>query len=163
MIKSRGFTLLELILVLGMTAVLMASVFLVYLTFFRTWNAGEDRAYLRTQMSLALDEITRDLSKATEVNLINQGKLTFTKEDLGYILYLYNAQDTAGPPAYDKSSYRLMKADAGEAYGGGTVLANGVKPTTVFSRDGNAVIVDLTAVKNDTTVHMRTKIKPRNL
>ena len=161
MMKRRGFSLLEVILVVAMTAILSGAVFFVYLACFRAWNAGENRAELRTELSQALEAITRDLYRAKDITLESAHSLRFVQGTSEFRFYLYSADDP-DPPAYDKTAYRLLKSSADETYGKGTMLATGVQPT-VFSYDNKVVTVDLTATKDGSTVHMRTRIRPRNL
>ena len=158
--KKRGFTLLELILVILMTTILIGAMGFVYFTCCSAWNVGKDRSELRTQVSQSLEWITRNLYPAQNVVLESPQSLKFTKGSSDYRLYLYSLDDPG--VKYDQNSYSLLQSDASEAYGAGIVLATGVQPN-IFSYVNNIVAVDLTATQNNITVHERTKIKPRNL
>ncbi|MBF0122350.1 MAG: prepilin-type N-terminal cleavage/methylation domain-containing protein [Candidatus Omnitrophica bacterium] len=164
MMKRRGFSLLELILVIVLTTVLTASVVSVYLTSIKIWNAGEDRTGLRTSLALSVDMITQDLSNATNISLENvDNSLYFNKDGLGYRWYLYSADDPGQAYNNDNISYDLIKTVVNDTYvyGMGTVWATGIQ-RSVFAYANNLVTVDMTATKNSTIVHVRTKIRPRN-
>ena len=162
MIKKCGFSLLEMILVIVLTVILTGAVFLVYLTGFRVYNAGEDRSNLRTEMFLALEEITRIVTGANNIVLESANRLKATQGTTVYRFYLYNIGDPV--PSYDQNSYDLRKSVDDETYGSGATLATAVQPNVFSYNDSDKIVtVDLTATKNNTTVHMRTKIKPRNL
>jgi hypothetical protein len=48
--------------------------------------------------------------------------------------------------------------------GGPTLIANVTPPgTPVFSQTGKVITIDITTAQNGETVHMRTKVRPRNL
>ncbi|MEI6438477.1 MAG: type II secretion system protein [Candidatus Omnitrophota bacterium] len=162
--KKAGFTFVELIIVLAMLLVLTGAVFFVYLTSFRAWSTGQDRLELRTELSQALEQMTMDLSDANSVYLEsgNDNSLYFSQASAGYRLYLYNADDPA-PPSYNQSVYSLLKSGVAESYGAGVTLATGVTPSVFTLTDGQTVSIDLNAIRNGSSVHMRTKVRPRNL
>lgn len=158
--KRHGFTLLEVILVIAMTTVLSGAVIFVYITAFKAWNAGQDRSEVRTELALALEGVSRDIGQAREIVVESANSLKFIQGTTESRLYLYSADDPS-PAAYNQSSYQLRKSSASESYGAGTVLANGVHPT-VFSYNNKVLTIDLTATQDETSVHMRTRIRPRN-
>lgn len=162
MMTKQGFSLLEVTLVLGMTALLTGTVFFVYLTCFRTWNAGENRAQLRTELSEALEEITFEISSANSVGPVTDNIVYYAKGTSGYLFYLYSADDLS--QSYGKTSYRLLKSPVGSFYGDGVMLATGIHPTVFsFANDTTILTVDLMATQAGATVHMRTCIRPRNM
>ncbi len=160
--KKKGFSLLEVIIVAGLITVLTGAIVFVYLSCFRAWNAGLDHSTLRIQLAQTLENMTRDISKATALELENANSLVVTvSSSKQYRFYLYSADDPGPAPLYTGSSYCLMKSMENETYGQGETLVEGVRPT-VFSLTGDMVTVDLTATANGSTVHMRTMVKPRN-
>jgi type II secretory pathway pseudopilin PulG len=158
--KKTGFTLLELIMVLGMTVVLMGTVMYVFLVTTRTWNAGQDRAGVRTEVTQAIEAMTQDLFEATSINLVNANNLEFEAGASSYRFCLYSSDDPGF--TYTGTSYDLLKGSGTVDCGQGAVMARGVQPT-VFSYADGMVILDLTAARNGSTIHMRTKVRPRNL
>ena len=157
---NAGFTFLELTLVLGMTVVLAAVLIFVYMTAVRTWNAQQARSGLRTELAQAIESMTRDLHQADTVVLTNANDLVFHIGTASYRFCLYSADDPG--LAYTGTSYRLVKGPGTSACAQGAALASGVHPT-VFSDVDGVITIDLTADREGSTVHMRTKVWPRNL
>lgn len=155
--KKKGFSLLEVIIASALVVVLTGSVVLVFLTCLKAWNAGIDRAMLRTKMAQALDGISRDLYKASAISVDpGHDNMTFTVDTTVYHLDLVGAE----------GFFNLIESLNG---GAGVTLVEGVHPTesgvysNVFDVSGHVVTIDLTATENKSTVRMRTKVMARNL
>ncbi len=160
--KERGFSLLELILVIGMAAILVGVGIFVYLAAIRAWNAAQDRAVLRGALSQAIESMTRDLLQAKSFVVNNTKDLGFS---IGADAYHFGFYSSADPScAYTGTAYDLVKASGVSGCGPGVVMTGNVSVDSAgFSYAGGVVTVDLTMVKDGSTVHMRTKIRPRNL
>jgi hypothetical protein len=167
--KKTGFTVMELIISLGIFVILSGSIIFVYMTCFRTWDASQNRMSIKSEMTQAVDNMVRNLRKATSIDALTDYSVSFTA-DLGegsaqYKYYLYNPTDAGPYPPYNATSYYLLRASAADALGQSPIAITYVKPpgTAVFSQSGNLITIDLTSVYYGETLHMRTKVRPRNL
>ncbi|MBF0331027.1 MAG: hypothetical protein HQL17_03760 [Candidatus Omnitrophica bacterium] len=151
--KKVGFTLLELIIVLGMTVVLVGGVMFVYMVSFNAWNSGQDRTSLRIELSQAIEAMSKDLRQASSVTLTNVNDVKYTVAGVDYRYCLYSA---TGAP------YGLVKGSGSVPCAAGPIMASGLS-TSVFTYVGNVLTIDLSAVRNASSVHLRTNVWPRNL
>lgn len=178
-LHQRGFTLIELvmaILLFSLLSITSASLFRVMAV---NWSGEEIRSRLGINLDRGVEEIARDLRKATQVqSTTNYDEIRCAQRQGAsstysyYIFYLYNAADSyVPPPNFSQTSYQLRRGTLSGGingtftYGSGDVVLNDVvpPPTSDLSLSGNLTTLDLTVKKNDETLHTRTLVRPRNL
>ena len=147
---------------------------LIFHTTLLSWSAQTQRAGTDIPLDRAVEEMVRDLRKATQIQS-NAGydEIRYTQDGSNfYVFYLYNASDAySPPPAFNQSSYQLRRAALSGGiggtftYGGGTLLTPDVlpPPTSDLSVGANLLTLDVSAKKDDETLRARTQVRPRNL
>ena len=169
--KKHGLTLIEFLIVIAMFSVIAGVTVYVFQVILRSWTGMEDRTSVSIVLNRAVEEVVRDVREATQVSLVNNDEIRFTKDDTNfYIYYLYNSDDSY-PPAFNQDFYELRKATLSGGingtftYGSGKVIIIGVVPPSVtdLSFDGSIVTLDLSVTENDETVRIKTDVTPRNL
>ena len=176
----RGFTLIEMIIVLFLLAMLSGVAGLVFLVSLRAWDSGCIRAGIREDTSYATEKVVRDLKEMALRSLCQYGSIAHTVQynDFAgntYVFYLYNADDSSFDSTYSESLYNLRKANISQgdnpALGDGVlILRDLVSPdaaalATALSIDpnGTQVTLDFVVQRSDEIVRTRTKVRPRNL
>ena len=169
MTKAKGFTIIELLVVILALVILTGVTVNMYTLGLDLWNIGTNRSAIRSDLSQSMELISKNLRQATSINALTPSSVTFTA-DLGagsttYRVYLYNASDPEPNPPYTTSTYELRWAQSAVPYGSGAILASDVvQPTNApFSQSGNVVTLDFTVSRNDSAVRLRTNVTPRNL
>jgi len=180
----RGFTLIEMIIVLFLLAMLLGVTGLVFLVSLRAWDSGRIRGGIREDVSYAMEKTVRDLKEMALRSLYQYnpggGDVAHTVQynDFAgntYVFYLYNADDSSFDSTYSESLYNLRKANTSQ--GGNPALGDGVlilrdlvspdaaAPATALSIDpnGTQVTLDFVVQRSDEIVRTRTKVRPRNL
>jgi len=173
MTKQQGMTVIELIITIGMMTVLFGAIMAVYLTSIRAYNAGTERSNVRAQLSQAMDQITRDLQKAQSITLCN---VSSVNNGTPTLLFTFNAYAGAQLTTYNYIfSGSTLERSTGEGITTGPVIATGIQPPgatvnwsgspapDLFSCTNGLVTLDMTAVKNGTSVHLKSQVRPRNM
>ena len=181
---KRGFTLLEILIVLLLFSVLLGVSGWLFVVSLRAWDAGLIRGGIREDVSYAMEKVVRDLKEMANGSLAryNPGSggidHTIQFNDLDgntYVFYLYNSADSSFDSDYGESFYDLRKAtedqlDAGNYAAGILILRDLVspaatEPATDLTIDPNStqVTLDFVVQRSDETVTIRTKVRPRNL
>jgi hypothetical protein len=165
----KGITLSELIITLALMSILTVTVIFVFNLHFKSWNESYGRSLIRGRLSQALEVISDNLRHAQSIDAISDSSLTFTA-DVGsgpetYRLYLYSAEDPEPNPSYTQDVYSLRLARGSINYGDGAVLSSDIAQPAgpVFTMSGPVIAIDLSAVRGDQRLSMRSKIRPRNL
>ena len=167
--NRKGFTILEVFIATLATAILGVTLGNVFIVGFRAWDGEYNRASLKRELSQSLELIAKSLRQAKNIDSLSESSITFTADlgagDQSCRVYLYNSSDAEPNPPYTQSTYSLRWAEGTVTYGSGANLSMNIsQPTTApFSQSGNVITIDLTAVKDNQTLRMRTKIRPRNL
>jgi len=176
----RGFTLIEMIIVLFLLAMLSGVTGLVFLVSLRAWDSGCIRAGIREDVSYSMEKVVIDLKEMPLRSLSQYSSIPHTVQynDFAgntYVFYLYNAYDSSFDSTYSESLYDLRKADidGGDtpASGDGVLILrdlvspDAAAPATDLSIDPNGTQVTLGFVvqRSDEIVKIRTKVRPRNL
>ncbi len=169
-----GITVLEMLFVIVLVFFLMTSVTMIYIITLQGWGNLGHRSDLNKKLSFALDRISEEVAKATNLSAANHG-LRFTLYESGanqsYIYYLYHASDT-WPPAYTQSTYNLMRTTlTGEiggtfTYGSGEIFATGITPPgssqTSITVSGNVATLQLVGKEKNDTFVIRRSMCARN-
>lgn len=174
----RGFTLLEIVIVLMLFSVLLGVVGSLFLVGLRAWDSGYVRTGIREDESYAMEKVVRDLKEMAVSSLGQYSSIAHTVDynDLDgntHVFYLYNSDDSAFDSTYGESFYDLRKADTTQgddpALGDGVMILgdlvspDAAAPATALTIDGNEVTLDFVVQRADEIVRTRTKIRPRNL
>ncbi len=176
----RGFTLIEMIIVLFLLAMLSGVTGLVFLVSLRAWDSGYMRTGIREDISYATEKVVRDLKEMALRSLSQYSSIAHTVQynDFAgntYVFYLYNADDSSFDSTYTESLYNLRKANTSQgdnpASGGGLLILrdlvspDAAAPVTALTIDpnGTQVTLDFVVQRSDETVRTRTKVRPRNL
>lgn len=169
-----GFTLAELVMSTVLFAALAFASVYVLRSVLLAWSSQEGRGGMMINLHRGLEEMSRDLRKAREVQSTpGYHEIRFRQGASDYsIFYLYNADDPYGPPpSFNQTSYQLRKAALAGGlsgtftYGSGHVIVNDVAPppSSDLSLSGNLITIDLTVRRADETRRSRTQIRPRNV
>lgn len=173
---KKGFTLTELIVSVGLFALLAGVTAFVLRTILVSWDIQEKRSAIDINLDRGIEEMARDLRKAKQVqSAANYDEIRFcqgTTTTSCYIFYLYHANDAyVPPPAFSQSSYQLKRAaltgdiNGTFTYGSGDVIVNDLlpPPASDLSLASNLVTIDLSAKRGDETIRSRTQVRPRNV
>jgi len=168
---KRGMTLVE-VMVTTATIVLIIGVALyAFIVIATGWQVQHARTGLNIRLDRAMEEMTREIRQATEVALVQDDELRYTKDGSSYYIYYLYSPDDGYPPSFGASSYQLRKAQLSGGlygtftYGDGLIITGDVAPPAAsdMSMSGNMVSVDLTLSRSDEVVRSRTVIRPRNI
>jgi prepilin-type N-terminal cleavage/methylation domain-containing protein len=179
---SRGFTLIETIIVLLLLAMLLGVAGFVFVVSLRAWDAGRIRGGIREDASYAMEKAVRDLKEMANGSLAQYdpggGGIDHTIQfnDLDgstYVLYLYNPDDSSFDSTYSESFYDLRKANTSggddPASGDGVLILrdlvspDATTPATALTISSAQVTLDFVVQRSDEIVRTRTKVRPRNL
>jgi len=171
---KRGLTLVEVLIATVMLAAVAGVAVFLLNAMLKTWVSQEARAGIGINLDWRMEEMVRDLREAREVqSLAGRNEIRFTRDGaLYYIYYLYNENDTYGPPpSFNQDEYKLKRAvltediDGTFAYGAGKNFIGGVlpPPSSELSASGNVLTIDLSIERKDETIRSRTEVRPRNL
>ncbi|MDW7740192.1 MAG: prepilin-type N-terminal cleavage/methylation domain-containing protein [Bacillota bacterium] len=72
--KDKGFTLIELVITLGMISLIIAAAYSFYLTSLNSWQHSVDHMEYQQNARIALDKIIRELQYASEVQTRSGGR-----------------------------------------------------------------------------------------
>jgi len=171
-IKDKGLTLIELLVTTTMMSVLVFTVGYTFVIGLKLWDQGYNRSDIRTDISQALELVSKNLRQAKSIDTITASSITFTA-DLGsgddtYRVYLYNPSDSEPNPPYSEDYYELRWAKTTVTYGSGAVLVADVKkphPPSAkpFDQNDNVITMDFVVERGDETVSIITNVRPRNL
>ncbi len=174
----RGFTLIEMLIVLLLLAMLSGVTGLVFLVSLRAWDSGRIRTGIREDISYAAEKVVRDLKEMALRSLSQYSSIAHTVQynDFAgntYVFYLYNANDSSFDSSYTESLYNLRKANTSQgddpALGDGVLILqdlvspDAAAPATALTISSNQIALDLVVQRSDEIVRIRTKIRPRNL
>ena len=176
---SKGFTLIETIIVLLLLTTLMGVIGFISMAGLHAWNTGYIHAGIREDVSYAMEKIGRDLKEMADDSLEQYSSIDHTiqfndLDDNTYVLYLYNSNDSSLDSTYSESLYDLLKAGIptdNPTSGEGVLILrdlvspDAVPPATALTIDpnGTQITLDFVVQRSNEKVRARTKIRPRNL
>ncbi len=169
----KGFTVLELLIVIVMLSVLFSAATFGFVIMLKAWGSQDASLEIREDLRQGVEKILRDLRPAMAISVSNDAIRYTVREsgtDNNYIFYLYHADDP-WIPSYNQTVYQLRRATLSGGingtftYGNGPIYVKEVKPPTTsdMSASGNVITIDLTVSKYNETYHLLEKIRPRNL
>ncbi|MFH1771504.1 MAG: prepilin-type N-terminal cleavage/methylation domain-containing protein [Candidatus Omnitrophota bacterium] len=172
--KKGAFSLIELMVVVVMLSVLVASVMLVFRAILLASASQQIRAGVSIDSDWLIEKMVRDLREAREMSSASgYNEIRFSPDGSNYsIYYLYNAADSyVPPPAFDQDSYQIKKAtltggiNGTFTYGAGTLVAFDclAPPATNLSAAGNIATIDISIKRGDETIRSLSRVMPRNL
>ena len=169
---KSGFTLIELMDVIGVFAVLTYTTTIAFTTVMETWGSQDAAIQVREDLRRGTEKMLRDLRLANAISVADDSIRYTVREsgsDNSYIFYLYHPDET-WVPDYDESVYELRKATLADiggtfTYGDGSLYIRDVVPPTTsdLSVSGSLITMDLTTSKYDETSRVLEKLRPRNL
>lgn len=169
---KKGLTLIELMISTMMVVILAGVVIYVLRAILLSWSGAEARAGINITLNRAVEAMRRDVITAKAITSGTNDEVRFTAiNNTNWIYYLYNSNNSY-PPSFNQQKYQLQKAglsgtnltNGAFTYGAGVIILTDVlpPPTTDLSFSSNLVTIDLSSIRGDETVRLRTKIKPRN-
>lgn len=179
--NRKGFTLLELIIVLVMVVVLIGTVSFVFIVSLRAWSSGRVRADIRADLDLARERMLKEIRHAKSIDISEESRITIIsivdfeepidfEVPTSYRYYLYNENDPEPNPPYTQATYQLRRSKNDATYGAGVALVEGiVNPQSFdpsrppFTQSGNLIIIDLNGTREGETIRLRSNVRPRNL
>jgi len=136
---KKGFTILEVMIVLILFAILVAVIVFVFRTILITWSSQETRAGVDINLDFTVENMVRELRESEVIGYANDNELRFTQglndDTEYYIYYFYNSSDTY-PPDFSQDTYELRKTTLSGV--SGQDLTTG----TFDYGDGEIVIID---------------------
>ncbi len=75
--QKKGFTLIELIIVIVFFTIFTGVVSWTFVVGLRTWGSGRDRAYIRQDANLAIERMVREVSQASEIETAKADEIEF--------------------------------------------------------------------------------------
>jgi type II secretory pathway pseudopilin PulG len=177
---SKGFTLLETLIVFLLLAVLLGISGSLFVVSLRAWDVGQLRAGIRQDIQFAIEKIIRDLKQMANGSLSQYGSIAHTIQfsEISadtFVFYLYNANDSSLDSNYTESTYDLRKANITQgdnpSSGEGVLILRDVvspdasAPATALSINAGSteVTLDIVVQREIETVRVKTKVRPRNL
>lgn len=165
-----GFTLIELVMVIGLVVILILATAFVFRAVLLSWLSQETRTGIGINLDRGLEEIVRDLREARQAQSAGDEIRFRQGASAYYIYYLYNVGDSY-PPSFSQSAYQLKKEPLSGgingtfSYGSGQTIATDVlaPPTSDLSLSGNLITLDISIKRGAETIRSRTQVKPRNL
>lgn len=158
---SRGFTLVELMVVIGIFGIIMGAVYSVYLTHMKNAYSQEELIDVQQNLRTAMDMITRDLRMAGVLLPNNVNPLSSTTVDSlqintasapGKIARIAESKDTSASPTFS------ILVDSAEAVDG--LLANDTKTVRIirpFDRSNPVSSMDTYLVLDPKTTNRDTR------
>lgn len=77
---KKGFTLIEVIIVISLLSILIGSLSWIFVVGLRTWNSGSNRAEIRQDSNLALETVIRNLALASNITAAASDNITFSAD-----------------------------------------------------------------------------------
>ena len=78
--NRKGLTLIELLVSVSILSVLVFTIGYSFVIGLKLWNEGYNRSDIRTDLSQALELVTKNLRQATSIDTITQSSITFTAD-----------------------------------------------------------------------------------
>jgi len=169
MFSKHGLTLIELLIVVGVTGIFLVGLTLCFFTIWRSWRYQLNRDDVRQQVSFAMQRMAKELRGLLNITSANTKTITFyfdlndngAQEANEFITYNWSSPGTdltrsgAAPLAHSVENFSLQYFDV-----------NNVELTTRPVSDPASIrriTINLTTKIKDESIVLRTDIRPRNL
>jgi Tfp pilus assembly protein PilE len=149
--KIKGFTIMEVLVTIGLIGLLFGSMTMVYLSTFRAYNASMDRSSTRTQLAQAFQKVVDDFQNSTGVTVCNATTMTLTLSGTKYSYTLY----TSGGVTTLLKDLSTATSGSGQAIVRNIVSASS---TLCAVSSGRLYTIDLVATLNNETVRLKTSV-----
>jgi len=169
MFPKKGLTLIELLIVLGVTGIFLAGLTLCFFTIWRTWSYQLDRDDARGEASFAMQRMEREL----------RGLLNISAADTKTITFYFDLNDNGIQDANESITYDWSSPGTDLTRSGAAPLAHSVENFSLQYFDVNnielttrpvsipalirRITINLTTKIKDESIVLRTDIRPRNL
>jgi len=90
---KKGFTLIELIIVIVLFTMLSVAVFWTFVAGLKIWNSGKNRADIRQGGNWAIEKMVRELSQAYSIREAVEDEITFWADPDGDDEVTFNTDD----------------------------------------------------------------------
>ena len=165
-----GFTLIELVMVIGLLVILILATAFVFRAVLLSWSSQETRAGIGINLDRGLEEITRDLREAEQAASVSD-EIRFRQGQSNYYIYYFYSANDSYPLSFSQSAYQLKKEPLSGgingtfSYGSGQTIVSDVlaPPTSDLSLSGNLITLDISIKRGAERIRSRTQVKPRNL
>lgn len=151
-INQKGLTLLELVISIGLTAMIMISGIFLYFAGIKSWQKSDLHLELQQNARIAIKTISEAVRNAKTVEVLDGGGEYTTEGNRIYIV----THDGYNIEFYSKDRQLLRKKD-----GKSNPVANYVE-SVVFKKETSLISVSIEMKKEDYSLTLETKIFPRN-
>jgi prepilin-type N-terminal cleavage/methylation domain-containing protein len=165
LMKENGFTLIELVIGISITAVILAGTVKLTQGALEAWVTNRAKVEVEQTLLLALDTITKDTRYATSAEVTADGTRLTVEEPLGNTLnFRVNAPEKALAKqiitSTTSSGYQPIAGDGTEGVQGAVIIVENPDTEPLFAVNGRTVAVTITAQHTRTGVKatMHTKI-----
>ncbi|AGB40494.1 prepilin-type N-terminal cleavage/methylation domain-containing protein [Halobacteroides halobius DSM 5150] len=75
--QNRGFTLIEIMLLLAVSGIILSSLVVVNQTMLRTWQSNKLQASLEQELRVSMNSIVKHLQSALKIKRVTTNKISF--------------------------------------------------------------------------------------
>lgn len=159
---NKGITLIDLLIIMSLTAVLLPIIIGIYMSITKIYATEDTRSKLRTDMARAMNRLTEELRKAKSITINGDKMLGFWVDENGN--KIRETSETIIYSWYGVSSEALYRTV-------NSVMEKIIPTVTKFTitydstKLANIRMIDiqLTAKYKDATYSLSTKVRPRNI
>lgn len=159
--RQNGFTLIELIITMGLTVLLLTCLFTLLSTSLKSWAVGSSRTELQQTARYAIDTLTRDLQFATDIQIpdtkgleIRTSKYGTANQKINYSVDSTGSTKTLRKNSNDGSGWQPVTG------GGNTPVSVDISFSNLTPTSGSikTVGIELTATDQNQDYKMTTAI-----
>jgi prepilin-type N-terminal cleavage/methylation domain-containing protein len=177
MMKNRGFTLIEVLIALGILGIIILGMYGILKGGMDIWRGGKEKTDVIAQARLAMDRLTRELRATDEILGCTAGEITFSTELTGDATderiryysaetYLYRSVGVAGADNEIARNIDTFTLTYYSQDGDGVYLFSS-PPSTATARNSIWMVEIETKVQTglsgeEAEVNLRSSVHPRN-
>lgn len=129
--RENGFTLIELVISIGLTVLLLTCLFNLLSTSVQAWSVGSSKTELQQTARYAIDALTRDLQFATDIQIPDIKSLEIRTSKYGTVNQKVNyLVDTTG-------TTKILKRNKNDGSGWQPITGGGNMPINVDVKFSN--------------------------